>query len=155
MDSDEVMASPTELRRARKLVSDAVFGAMRDAFGDDAFVAAFRHREPFDVQRVRAAEKIEARFGIAAIASARPLYHDPTRRPLADVLACIRLGTTLDRAGTRIAQNAQRTLRSDAEMRALFADRLPWVERTSEIASMPSNTSATTGPAVIVSSSPL
>jgi error-prone DNA polymerase len=122
------------LDRALVQDGDAVFAAMRDAFGDDAFVAAFRHREPFDVPRVHAAERIEARFGVPVIASARPLYHDPSRRPLADVLACIRLGTTLDQAGTRIAPNAQRYLRSDAEMRALFADHLSWVDRTSEIA---------------------
>ncbi len=123
------------LERALVRDGDAVFAALRDAFGDEACVAAFRHREPFDARRIRAAERIEARFGLRAIASARPLYHDPSRRPLADVLACIRLGTTLDRAGTRIAANAQRYLRSDAEMRALFADRLAWVERTAEVAS--------------------
>ena len=122
------------LERALVRDGDAVFGTLREAFGEDAHVAAYRHREPFDTQRIRAAGRAESRFGIRAIVSSRPLYHDPTRRPLADVLACIRLGTTLDQAGTRIAANAQRYLRSDAEMRALFADRIPWVERTSEIA---------------------
>ena len=122
------------LDRALVRDGDAELAVLHEAFGDYAFVAAFRHREPFDTARIRAAERAETAFGVHAIASARPLYHDPSRRPLADVLACIRLSTTLDEAGTRIAQNAQRYLRSDAEMRALFADRIPWVERTSEIA---------------------
>ncbi len=122
------------LEREVVLHGDTLLRTLQAALADDLFVAAFRHREPFDGPRVRAAERIEAELGIAAIVSARPLYHDPSRRPLADVLACIRLGTTLDEAGTRIAANAQRLLRSDAEMRALFADHLPWVERTAEIA---------------------
>ncbi|KYF53656.1 error-prone DNA polymerase, partial [Sorangium cellulosum] len=68
-------------------------------------------------------------------ATARPLYHHPSRKPLADVLTCIRTRTTLDQAGTRIAPNAEAYVRSGAQMAALFRDHPAWVARTVEVAS--------------------
>src|SRR6185503_5217984 len=46
----------------------------------------------------------------------------PAGRALLDVLTCIRLGTTLDGAGRRLLRNAERHLKSAAEMAALFHD---------------------------------
>ena len=40
------------------------------------------------------------------------LYHHPDRRLLADVLTCIREKTTIDRAGRKLAANAERHLKS-------------------------------------------
>jgi error-prone DNA polymerase len=49
------------------------------------------------------------------------LMHVPERRPLADVLACIREKTTLDEAGFLLEANAERRLKSGAEMARLFS----------------------------------
>jgi DNA-directed DNA polymerase III PolC len=62
------------------------------------------------------------RLGLPLIATARPLMHDGTRRPLADVLAAIRLGCTVDALGRAALPNAEQRLRSDTEMRRLFRD---------------------------------
>ena len=48
--------------------------------------------------------------------------HHPDRRPLADVLTCIREKFTIDRAGRRLAANAERYLKAPQEMVRLFAD---------------------------------
>jgi DNA polymerase III alpha subunit len=48
------------------------------------------------------------------------LYHAPERRPLQDVLTCIREGRTLATIGTRLKINAERHLKSHAEMLHLF-----------------------------------
>jgi hypothetical protein len=48
------------------------------------------------------------------------LYHAPERRPLQDVLTCIRERETLATIGTRLKPNAERHLRSHAEMLHLF-----------------------------------
>jgi error-prone DNA polymerase len=114
--------------------SDAVLGALRDAFGDRAFVAAWRHLDPEDPRRLAAADAVEARFGLAPVATARALYHHGSRKPLSDVLHCIRHKTTLDRAGTALSPNAEATLRSAAQMHALFRDRPDWVSRTVDVA---------------------
>jgi error-prone DNA polymerase len=48
-------------------------------------------------------------------------YHIPERRPLADVLTCIREKCTIADAGFRLAANAERHLKRPAEMAQLFA----------------------------------
>jgi error-prone DNA polymerase len=57
-------------------------------------------------------------------------YHHPDRRPLADVLTCIREKTTIERAGRRLAVNAERFLKSSAEMARLFRDAPEAIEET-------------------------
>jgi error-prone DNA polymerase len=51
------------------------------------------------------------------------LYHAPDRRPLQDIMTCIRAHCTLTQAGARLQPNAERHLKSPAEMCRLFA---PW-----------------------------
>src|SRR5690606_4148910 len=48
------------------------------------------------------------------------LYHVPERRRLQDVLTCIREHTTVQEAGRRLLANAERHLKSPAEMARLF-----------------------------------
>jgi error-prone DNA polymerase len=58
------------------------------------------------------------------------LYHHPDRRPLADVLTCIREKTTIDRAGRKLAANAERFLKPPQEMARLFRDAPEAIEET-------------------------
>ena len=69
-------------------------------------------------QRVALARK----SGVALIAVNDVLMHRPERRPLADVLACIREGVTIDNAGRLLEANAERHLKSPEEMARLFAE---------------------------------
>ncbi|MEE8107229.1 MAG: error-prone DNA polymerase, partial [Planctomycetota bacterium] len=63
------------------------------------------------------------------------LYHTPARRPLQDVLTCIRHGVTLTTAGRRIQPNSEHALLTPYAFNALFEDDPGSVERTREIAS--------------------
>ncbi len=47
-------------------------------------------------------------------------FHHPDRRPLADVITCIREKTTIDRAGRKLSANAERYLKAPEEMARLF-----------------------------------
>ena len=49
-------------------------------------------------------------------------YATPAGREVLDVFTCIREHTHLDAAGTRLTKNAERHLKSAAEMRQLFRD---------------------------------
>ncbi len=113
----------------------ALFELLADTFTDRAFVAAHRHLDGFDRERTRDAEALSARYALPVVASSRPLYHHASRKALADVLHCIRTGTTLDRAGSALGANAEAHLRSAGGMQRLFADHPDWVERTVEVAS--------------------
>ena len=57
-------------------------------------------------------------------------FHHPDRRPLADVLTCIREKTTIDRAGRKLAANAERFLKPPEEMARLFRDAPEAIEET-------------------------
>src|SRR3954454_18503641 len=58
------------------------------------------------------------------------LYHAPERRPLQDVMTCIRKHVTLDTAGRRLEANAERHLKSPAEMARLFRRAPEAIDRT-------------------------
>jgi len=89
----------------------------------------FRHRLWLAATRPYAASDIAALHAQAALAQAHrlpllattdALMHSPARRLLLDVMTCIRLGTTIDTAGLALAANAERHLKSPAEMARLF-----------------------------------
>jgi len=107
--------------------------AVRDAFGDRAAIAMYRHLDGFDDQRCAWVLETAARYGFRIIASARPLFHQPARKQLCDVVNAIRLGTTLDCAGTRLSGNAEAYLRSEVQMRNIFKDHLEWVDAAGEV----------------------
>ncbi len=71
---------------------------------------------------------------IPTIASAAPLMHHGSRRKLADVLCAIRHGVRIEQLGRRALPNAEQRLRSDAEMRRLFAGHEGAVDRAGELA---------------------
>ena len=64
----------------------------------------------------------------------RVLYHAPHRRPLQDVLTCIREKCTIHEAGLRLEANAERHLKSAHEMARLFKGHEDALRRTIEIA---------------------
>ena len=109
-------------------------GRVRDVFGERAYLLAHRHLDGFDGQRVATIEAWAQHFDMCVLASGRPLFHDRSRKPMADVLHCIREGTRLDQAGTALSANAEAFLRSEAEMLRLFRDRPKWVTDTAEVA---------------------
>ncbi len=125
---------PLEDRPELRAGSDALFDPLIQAFDDRLFAATFRHLDGRDTARTAAALAVEERYDLPIIASARALYHSPERKPLADVLHCIRMGITLDQAGTAIGPNDAARLRSGDTMLELFRDRPDWVERTVAIA---------------------
>src|SRR4051794_25896321 len=61
-------------------------------------------------------------FHVPLLASNGVRFAEPADRPLYDVLTCIRHKTTLAQAGRRLSCNAERYLKSPAQMAALFAD---------------------------------
>jgi error-prone DNA polymerase len=62
------------------------------------------------------------RLGLPLLATNDVLMHGAERRPLQDVLTAIRKGMPLDALGRRLQANAERHLKSGAEMARLFAE---------------------------------
>ncbi len=87
-----------------------------------------------DNKRIGRLAAIAARLALPLVATNDALYHDPARKPLADVLTCIRERCTIAEAGWRLAANAERHLKPAAEMRRLFRGQDAAVAATLEIA---------------------
>ena len=93
-----------------------------------------------DRRRLAARQRLAQKTGVPLIAINDVLYHAPERRPLHDVLTCIREHLTLDGAGRRLAVNAERYLKSPAEMARLFRDAPAAIAETEKLARQLANT---------------
>ncbi len=87
-----------------------------------------------DRRRLARLAALAARTGTPLVAVNDVHAHVPARRPLQDVLTCIREHCTIEEAGYRLFANAERHMKSPAEMALLFADHPEALARTVEIA---------------------
>jgi DNA-directed DNA polymerase III PolC len=92
------------------------------------------HYDGRDAARFDRLARVAARLGLPTVAAASPLMHRAHRRRLADVLSAIRLGVTVERLGRHALPNAERRLRSGAEMRRLFKGHEGAVDRAAALA---------------------
>jgi error-prone DNA polymerase len=72
--------------------------------------------------------------GVPTVVTNDVLYHARERKPLQDVVTCIREGCMLRDAGFRLQANAERDLKSPKQMRQLFSAYPDALEATLEIA---------------------
>jgi error-prone DNA polymerase len=106
-----------------------------EAFGrQNVFVEIQRHfirgeerinRELIDVARANR---------LSLLATNGVKYAKPYGREVLDVFTCIREHTHLDAAGKLLTENAERYLKSDRRMRAIFVDLSEAIENTSRLA---------------------
>jgi len=103
---------------------------LREVFGERLWIgASLTYGE--DMRGALARRVVLARkIGAPLLATNDVLMHAPERRPLADVLACIREGVTLEAAGRLTQANAERHLKDADEMTRLFAESPKAVEET-------------------------
>ncbi len=116
--------------------ADPVFAArsLCDAFPGRLYALICRHRR---AEESRSEERIRsraARYGIPTVATIEVLYHTPHRRPLQDVLTCVRHGVTLAQAGRLTKPNAEHDLKSALDFARLFEDDPESRRRTLEVA---------------------
>jgi error-prone DNA polymerase len=98
------------------------------------WLAASRAYGAADLKRLARLDALGHTAGAPMIATNDVLYHGAERRNLQDVLTCIREKCTITDAGLRLEANAERRLKSPAEMARLFARWPDAVARTSEVA---------------------
>jgi error-prone DNA polymerase len=106
----------------------------RDIFGDRLYLSASRRYSGDDAKQLFRLSQLSSRFGIPMVATNDVHYHEPDRRPLQDILTCIREKCTIQSAGFRLHQNAERYLKSGDEMKRLFNQYPEAIRNTQEIA---------------------
>ncbi len=100
---------------------DAAFAASLDrisGFGAPVWLGAARRYAPDDAARLEALAALAGRRRLVAVNDV--LYHAPSRRPLQDVMRCIRHGCTIAEAGLRLEPHGERYLKPADEMARLF-----------------------------------
>ena len=102
---------------------------LRESAGDRLYRAVSRRLAPGEEAR------IDALVGgsIPCVATNDVLLHSSERARLQDVLACIRMRTTLPEAGRRLQPNAERVLKDPERMARLFRAWPELIDRTTEI----------------------
>jgi error-prone DNA polymerase len=90
----------------------------------------YRGRDRARLKRLRTLAR-EASVPLIAVNDVH--FHHPDRRPLADVLTCIREKTTIDRAGRKLVANAERFLKPTQEMTRLFRDAPEAIDETARL----------------------
>ncbi|MEP7072491.1 MAG: error-prone DNA polymerase, partial [Verrucomicrobiota bacterium] len=94
-----------------------------DAFGrENVYLEIQRHFLRAEERTNRALIDLASKFRLPLVATNGVQYAKPYGREVLDVFTCMREHTHLDLAGRLLSQNAERHLKSDAEMRALFRD---------------------------------
>ena len=98
------------------------------------FLAGTHYHRGDEPRRLKLLAELGAHAGAPLVAVNDVYYHAPERRPLADVVTCIREKCTIAEAGFRLTVNAERHLKPPAEMARLFRNFPEAIDRTVEIA---------------------
>jgi error-prone DNA polymerase len=108
--------------------------ALRAALGKRLSILAWLHYDHDNPLRLQTLIDLSRAFDTPLLASNDPHMHDPCRRRLGDVVACIREKHTLARAGMTLSRNAERYLKPPDAMHRLFVDHPQAVRRAMQVA---------------------
>jgi error-prone DNA polymerase len=107
---------------------------LREAFGDRLYALLDRHFTAEQSLREKRVRQRALRYDLPLVAAPEILFHAPERRPLHDVLTCIRHGVKLSEAGRLLLPNDRFALTTPQEFAQLYRDVPEALERTAEIA---------------------
>ncbi|OPY97738.1 error-prone DNA polymerase [Bradyrhizobium sacchari] len=99
-----------------------VLAKLKASRADGVWLAASLIYRGDDRRRLARLDDLAAKAKVRLLATNEVLYHDSSRRPLQDVLTCIREKTTIEAVGRKLEANAERFLKEPREMARLFRD---------------------------------
>ncbi|UCF55528.1 MAG: PHP domain-containing protein, partial [Bradyrhizobium sp.] len=99
-----------------------VLARLKPSRAEGVWLAASLIYRGDDRRRLARLDDLAAAAKVPLLATNEVLYHDAGRRPLQDVLTCIREKTTIAAIGRKLEANAERFLKTPREMARLFRD---------------------------------
>ena len=99
-----------------------ILDQLKRSRADGVWLAASLLYRGDDRRRLAKLQRVASTVHVPLLATNEVLYHDPARRPLQDVLTCIREKTTIMSVGKRLEANAERHLKPGYEMARMFRD---------------------------------
>jgi error-prone DNA polymerase len=121
-------------RSMRPSSPEVVLARLKEAIRRPLYLAARHAYRGDDRARIAALADLASRAGTPLVAANAVLYHAAHRRPLQDVLTCIREKCTIAEAGLRLEANAERHIKSAQDMARLFSGYEDALRRSVEIA---------------------
>ncbi|MEM6415761.1 MAG: error-prone DNA polymerase [Pseudomonadota bacterium] len=106
---------------------------LREIWQGRLYLAANYNYQPDARERIARLIALGHQQGLPLIATNDVLYHAPERKPLQDVMTCIREHCTIQTAGRRLMANAERCLKSPSELQRLFSGYEHILRTTKEI----------------------
>lgn len=92
----------------------------REALSSEVYLGASRLYNGDDLKRLYRLSQLSEHLNMRMVATNDVHYHEPSRRELQDILTCIREKCTIQNAGFRLYQNAEKYLKPADEMQRLF-----------------------------------
>jgi error-prone DNA polymerase len=108
---------------------------LRESRAEGVWLAASLLYRGDDRRRLARLAQLAQTAHVPLLATNEVLYHHPSRRPLQDVVTCIREKTTIEAVGRRLEVNAERHLKPADEMVRLFSDHPHAIAETMRFAS--------------------
>jgi len=106
----------------------------KEALGRELFLGATRGYRGDDAKQLYCLAQLGKQLDIPIMATNDVYYHGPDRRPLQDVLTCIREKCTIHNAGFRLFENSERFCKAIDEMHRLFRQYPDAIRRGLELA---------------------
>ncbi len=129
-----IALSPDPLDDANPKASRADLLSIARSFPSQCFLGAAPRYDGRDQARLDLLAVLAQGANLPMVAVGDVLMHRAARRPLADVLTCLRVGCTIDNIGEHRLANGERRLKSGVEMARLFHRHPAALRRTLEIA---------------------
>ncbi|WP_426610127.1 error-prone DNA polymerase [Bradyrhizobium sp. McL0616] len=114
-----VLTLPHRFEEAKAL---DVLARLKASRAEGVWLAASLIYRGDDRRRLARLDDLAEKAKVPLLATNEVLYHHPARRPLQDVLTCIREKTTIEAVGRKLEANAERFLKPPQEMSRLFRD---------------------------------
>lgn len=113
---------PNQLNRYFKFEDSFIkdLSEYKEALTGQLYLSATRSYLGNDDKLMFRVEQLSHWYDIPVVATNDVHYHDPMRRELQDILTCVREKCTIQEAGFRLHQNAERFMKPIAEMHRLF-----------------------------------
>ncbi len=132
---EERAAGLVALLRGDATLAPEALDRARACFGTGSlWVDVSRHLDAAAERAARRAVAMAEAARVPLLASNDVRHARPEGRAILDALTCLLHRTSLDRAGRRLARNAERCLLPREEMARRFADRPEWIRATREVA---------------------
>ena len=109
---------------------------LQKRLANNVWLAARCHYDGNDATHLYNLAQLSVKTNVPMVATNDVLMHTPDRKPLMDIVTCIREHCTIDQAGFRLAMNAERHLKPPKEMARLFQLYPEAIARTVEITNL-------------------